>query len=338
MRIWWWVTLIVGALALGSACFDDPPLVDPDCPGGGCPVVDSGAPPEPANSCDTVDCGGNGTCQRCDDDTVSDSCVADGIPGDSLRCVCDAGYLATWASLDYSYPTCARIVVAQSMTYLTDPEEDLIDSIPSRTPLGEHPMIDLIQVGYEIQEVNAQEARENWGTAYYECGTETEQGFVVCPTARGEVISAGEVLLVEQQFVADVPLADDTQSYVYALMFESNNRASDNLRFQEPYEWDYFQGTDRWYKLTWSHHSSEWSLEVEQLTSGQFPIPSSSSVRAVINGNSVTWFVSMSEFDASNPRFRVHSFSHDGERTEASRAGDVSGADPSEPLIPVRSL
>ncbi len=64
---------------------------------------------------------------------------------------------------------------------------------------------------------------------------------------------------------------------------------------------------------------------------------SASTVRATIEGDTISWWVSASEFPAAAPGYRLTSFAHDGFFTVADRIADVTGANPTEPLeVPVQ--
>ncbi len=104
--------------------------------------------------------------------------------------------------------------------------------------------------------------------------------------------------------------------------------------FNPPFDWDLFQGTDRWYQLIWDHRARSWSLTVTQLgPAGRFPSSTEpSTMRAVIEGNAIAFFVSMDEFPSPSPGVRLTAFHHDGNFSEETRGADVSGPDPTAPL------
>jgi hypothetical protein len=53
----------------------------------------------------------------------------------------------------------------------------------------------------------------------------------------------------------------------------------------------------------------------------------------VIAGDLVVFFIPASEVEVEMPSFRMTSFGHDGTYAPEVSGGDVSGADPTEPLI-----
>jgi hypothetical protein len=59
----------------------------------------------------------------------------------------------------------------------------------------------------------------------------------------------------------------------------------------------------------------------------------SSTARAVIEGETITWYIGRSELPADPLGYRVTSFGHDGVYSPSDRGGDVSGANATEPLV-----
>ena len=114
-------------------------------------------------------------------------------------------------------------------------------------------------------------------------------------------------------------------------MFDADGDPANNFQYMEPYDWDFFQGTDRWYQLNWCPVEGQWQLVVSSWT-GQMPEHSASNARAVIDGRLVVFFIPVSEFGVSRPDFRLTSFAHDGTYAPEASGGDVIGADPTEPL------
>jgi len=120
--------------------------------------------------------------------------------------------------------------------------------------------------------------------------------------------------------------------YEYSVVWESNEDPSDDWQFQGEFDWDFYRGTDRWYRLITEGGSGEWSLVVNDLTGGE---PYASGARALVKGPVVLWVIPMWEFESEQPAYRVSAFRHDGTFDPEFGAGDVSGADPTEPPIPI---
>ena len=183
--------------------------------------------------------------------------------------------------------------------------------------------VDFGSIGVEI----------DFNESVFECGELNRIRAVVCADQVLDM-PPGEVLVASMTMVGRIPLDDPDRSYIYSLVLDSDGEPANNWVFNQPFDWDLFQGADRWYQLIWDHRAMKWSLTVTQLTaSGGFPSGTeSSSIRAVVLGNVVVFFVSMEEFSVSQPAVRLTAFHHDGNFGEATRGADVSGANPTEPL------
>lgn len=162
------------------------------------------------------------------------------------------------------------------------------------------------------------------------CGETLADGTItVCPAGVLD-IPVRDVFVVKETMAGPLPSAgaDDGHRHIYALVVDSDGEAENDWVYHPPYDWDFFQGADRWYQLFWSPDTSAWSLTVSQVDATQTVTPSPSSVRAVVDGDTITWFVSASELPASAPTYRVTASGHDGAFSPSDRGGDVSGADP----------
>ena len=195
--------------------------------------------------------------------------------------------------------------------------------------------IDLKSFGGYTDSWSIDEVDLNFNDSLLECGAVTDGRRGVCaedvlPMPAGEVLSLGITV------AAEIPQANPDRYYVYAMVLDSDDDpANDWVGFLD---WDYFLGTDRWYQLIWSPTESRWSVVVMQVAAGdRTSVVTSSTVRAVIEGDTVAWFVSASEFPSALPGYRLTAFAHDGGYGVETRIGDVSGGDPTEPLAkPVR--
>ena len=167
-----------------------------------------------------------------------------------------------------------------------------------------------------------------------ECGETSERGLVVCPAGAVD-FPEGELVAVAMQLTEEVLLADGSTSFIYSVVFDSDGDAANDWVFQDPYDWDYFQGTDRWYQLIWDHGSARWTVAVTQVDAMQTQVTDTSSVRVVVDGDTIICYIPRSELPGDAPGYRVTAFAHDGSYTESSRGGDVSGANPTEPLTPI---
>jgi hypothetical protein len=58
-----------------------------------------------------------------------------------------------------------------------------------------------------------------------------------------------------------------------------------------------------------------------------------SNARVVIDGNVIVFFIPVDEFGVPRPDYRLTAFGHDGTYAPEASGGDVTGADPTEPLL-----
>lgn len=227
--------------------------------------------------------------------------------------------------------------LADAARMLGDILGDLVDSISSRTP---EPAFDTSYIdikgygGFKVQ-YTLGEVTATFNESVFECGDASGTRRVVCPDDV-KPMPAGDVIVIGMVLASDVPLSDQGHSFIYSAVFDSDGDAANNWRPQPPFDWDYFGGTDRWYQLVWDHLAGEWLLTVTQVSAaGQPQADVGSTVRAVIDGDVIVFFIAATEFAGDGPTFRVSAFGHDGGFGEQTRGGDVSGADPTEALAPL---
>jgi len=216
--------------------------------------------------------------------------------------------------------------------FVDDPIGDLLDSISGRMPTYTSPVIDLryhmdTRFGFDQDGVN-----EAYNDSIFECGVAAHGRTTVC-AADVQPMPAGEVLVFAMLFVEDVPQAPADHSFIFSAVFDSDGDPANDWQFYPPFDFDLFQGTDRWYQLAWDHSTQQWSLDVTQvdtsLSTGSY---AGSAARVVIQGDTIVFFIPASEFEIELPPYRLTSFGHDGAYSESDRGADVSGIDPTEPL------
>jgi len=221
---------------------------------------------------------------------------------------------------------------------LEDWAGDLADSISAHAVTFAQGWLDLVGFGAGTIDVSAEQAEEWLNGSLYECGAVSADGpLVVCPEGVRDM-PAGPMLVAVAQVAEPIPPADPMHSYVYSVVFESNGDPADDWVFFPPYDWDYFQGADRWYQLIWDHRAQQWSVMVNQVGADQQVGQAPSAVRVLMEGNLIAWLIPMDEFPSPDPAIRFTTFGHDGMWSEDDRGGDVSGADPTEPLLPISSF
>lgn len=221
-------------------------------------------------------------------------------------------------------------------TWTLDGSGDYIDSMSAVAAAYQSGEIDIDQYTALMSEIYLQQAEAWFNNSLLECGEVSNRGRVVCPTGVQD-FPEGDMVSVAMQLALPVPQDASDKSYIYSAVFESDDDSGNDWVIQQPYDWDYFQGADRWYQLIWSHGSSQWSLTVTQVDGSQNTanVSSSSAVRAVINDDTIIFYIPRSELPGTAPAYRVSAFAHDGSYSQDSRGGDVSGADPTESLIPL---
>jgi hypothetical protein len=215
---------------------------------------------------------------------------------------------------------------------LLDLVRDAIDSLSGRSAAYQGSEIDIARSWVMMINGGAAFQLNAFGNTVYPCGA--SDPLVACAT---DVLDmpAGETLVVAVRMDADIQTTSTERSYIYSIVFDSDGDPANDWVFNPPFDWDYFQGADRWYQAIYDHTTGEWWVDVTQLTAdGSFPqLSEASSVRLVVDGPWAVWFIPTTEFEVYPAPFRVTAFAHDGFYSESSRGGDVMGADPTEPLV-----
>ena len=221
--------------------------------------------------------------------------------------------------------------IVDPLQITTDEIGDWIDSISGVIAAYRAGEIDVETALAWLMHISDAAAMRLYNQSEFECGQ--ADPFVVC-TEEVLDVPEGAVLVVAVKHAAPIPLDSTERSYVYALVFDSDGDPSNDWVFQEPFDFDYFQGADRWYQLIYDHQAGAWFLEVTQLEPGPAFPPglAPSAVRALIHEEWVVWFVPISELPGYPVEYRVTAFGHDGAFTQETRGGDVLGEDPTVPM------
>jgi len=219
------------------------------------------------------------------------------------------------------------------LDYIEDQLLDFLDSISGNRPTFTSSGIDLRLYGGVRMNLTDAGITEAWANTIYECGASDGVRVIVCP-ANVEPMPAGggDVWMFAMAFADAVPQADTDHSFVYSIVFDSDGDPANDWRFNPPFDFDLFQGADRWYQLVWNHTAGQWLISTTQVNAAQQPAVVPSAVRAVIEGDTIVFFIPASEFALDQPPYRMTSFGHDGNFSEADRGADVSGVDPTAPL------
>jgi hypothetical protein len=168
-----------------------------------------------------------------------------------------------------------------------------------------------------------------FGNTLFPCGEEIEGGFVVC-SQQPQSIEPGPVFLTLIKLAEPVPTASPDRFYTYSVVFDSDGEPGNNFQFMAPYDWDYYQNTDRWYMLDYVP-TGGWMLNVYDAANEL--LEESTGARAVVMGDLIAFFIPASEFLVDSPGYRITTFGHDGTYAPEASCGDVSGGNPTEPLL-----
>ena len=225
-----------------------------------------------------------------------------------------------------------RDALRRAAFFFGDLLDDIRDSISFNEPTIQFGYIDIesygsFKMGYTIEGVDL-----TYNKSAFECGDREGSRIVVCSGDGVLDVAPGEVLTGFMMMREPIPLSGDV-SLIYSMVVDSDRDAANDWVFVPPFDWDQFQGTDRWYQLIYDHRTDTWSLIVTQLLpdGSQSRVGEASSARVVVEGDVVVFFVSMDEFPHRRPGVRLTSFGHDGFFSESFRGMDVSGEDPTQP-------
>ncbi len=277
---------------------------------------------------------------RVDGDGCSSMCLWDSTCGDGTvedGEECDDGNVVDGDGCDSMCRDEAPPLTEPMMS--DDPLADFIDSISSVSAGRVSSAMDIVRYGAAATRLSAFAADFYFGVGgQFACGTLGAPTVICAPTPAP--MPEGDVVRVVTEFQAPVPLDDPDNSYIYSAVIDSDGRMMNDWQFNVPFDWDIFQGADRWYQLRWNHGTRAWDMTVSQVDDGQNINPvTTSTARAVIEGNRVEWFLSASEFSAGlTATYRPTSFIHDGAFTEGDRGADVPGANPTEAMLTIDSF
>ena len=211
----------------------------------------------------------------------------------------------------------------------TDRHRDYIKMISYEAMYDGLGEVDLRGIAKVLTRYNREEYLKKFGNTLFPCDTEIPGGFVVC-TDDPIPFEPGDVHLFMFTVGGDIPVANPDYYYTYSVVLDADGDPSNNFEFTPPNDWDYYQDTDRWYILDWKPDSGDWTLNVMDVVQNIYPYPSAA--RAVVMGDVVAFFIPATEFVVENPGYRITTFAQDVNFSPDGFFGDVSGADPTEPL------
>lgn len=215
--------------------------------------------------------------------------------------------------------------------HLPDAIRDLLDSIRLNAPTFARDDIDITALTETVLRMSGGEVLRVFNNSTIECGA-TEPFLVVCPSGV-EPMPEGTVYGLGMTLAAPAPTGDAGHSFIYSAVFDADGDPANDWVFNPPFDFDLFQGTDRWYELRWDHQLGTWSVHVSQVSAGNVITSTTSAVRVAISGSHIFFFVPESEVGAA--AYRLTAFGHDGFFSESDRGADVSGVDPTvAPVVP----
>jgi hypothetical protein len=229
-----------------------------------------------------------------------------------------------------SLPQSARTTVADG--FKSDNADDQIYSISTKEIVADLLATDIHNYGAWFLYYDDILVEIFFGNTLFACNTQENGVLTVCPEEVGPM-PVGDVLMLAMVLDAEVPLEAQDTYYSYSAVLDADGDPANNFRYQSPYDWDYYQGTDLWYILDWDPHEGTWYMDVSDYGKGLWTAPSNA--RGVIMGDLVLFFIPANEFSVERPGYRLTTFAHDGNYTPDLSSGDVTGADPTEPLSEV---
>ena len=168
---------------------------------------------------------------------------------------------------------------------------------------------------------------EMWfGNTLFSCDESPRDMVVVCAEGAGPM-PQGDVLLLIMSLDARVPIAEPELDYIYSAVLDSDGDPANNYVASASYDWDLYQGTDSWYVIGWDPSQNAWFMNVASDT------VTTSNARGAIMGDLVIFLIPADEITTQRPGYRLTAFAHKGYYSPANSSGDVTGADPTEPLM-----
>jgi hypothetical protein len=227
------------------------------------------------------------------------------------------------AELPSAWAQPSGLVADAGGTPLDDPAGDFVYSIPGIAPGDPAPDVDILGARAGTVELSDAQAAALSAEPAYACGAAAACADDDAPLPAG-------TLFVFDLSLAGAPPADaGATDHTYALVLDANGDPADDFAFVAPFEWDFYQGTDRWYEL--KRDGGDWALSVQRWRNDR-AVLAPSAARAVLSGETITWLVPGSELMTPDPGWRATAFRHDGTFEPQASAGDVTGADPTQPL------
>jgi len=216
------------------------------------------------------------------------------------------------------------------ISWTPDSLEDWINSISTMLATWMTGYNDIANFGVERAEVTEEDAEQNGDFV------STNPNARMLRAGDAELLTAGEYLIGQIQLDEDVDQGHEDHRLQYAVVLDSDGVAANNWLFQDPYDWDFYQGADRWYQLTYSLTTEAWAFQCLQVDESQDLDICDTDALAMIFGDTITFFIPDAEIPDPDATYRVTAYGDDGNYAEDDRGGDVNGANPAEALRAVQ--
>lgn len=139
--------------------------------------------------------------------------------------------------------------------------------------------------------------------------------------ASNNPIEPGPMFVAAARFAEPIPQESSDGLVIYSLVLDADGDPANNFEAEEPFNNDFFQGTDRWYELVYTPELG-WYLTVDRNET-------LSNARAAIMDDLVVFFVPMAELAIDAPEYRLTSFvSRDASFEPTTSGGDVAPGPP----------
>ncbi len=208
---------------------------------------------------------------------------------------------------------------------------DWFFSDSAEVPGNPGPDIDLRRSGGWFDSVSDEDLGWLFANTVFECGDVNESFRTVCdsnfPPSEFETT---EMLVATEVFAG--PVAQGPWHYVYSAVFDTDGDSANNFVATDPYDWDQYQGTDRWWVLTVVDETYELGRY-----DGSFDRPVETAARVAVADDTIVFFIPRDEA-GDVALWRPTAFRHDGTYRPEVSAGDVSGANPTGPLASFETL
>ena len=202
----------------------------------------------------------------------------------------------------------------------TDAADDHLDSVSSNTAAFTGAEVDFS--AYGAQQLDFTQAQADETSSTYPCGQSDATRTVVCVDGDSDPLPQAPIDTFFMQLAAPVPTDDAGKSYIYSVVLDSDGKADDDWS-PSPLPRGRLPGCRPRVQLSWDHTDRVWSLTATRVDADQTTTSVASTARSVIEGDTITFFVSASELPANIPA----TGSPPSAMTvpTCSSAGDVSG-------------